>query len=72
MKKEGIQTRKRKPKNSQGPTKEPKSSKSSNQHSSSNIQQNMQSLSTSHQYASYDSGRDAAAKAILNYETGIS
>ena len=69
MKKEGIQTRKRKPKNSHGPTKEPKSSKSSN-NSSSNMQHNMQSLGSSHQYPTYDSARDAAAKAILNYETG--
>ena len=67
MKKEGIQTRKRKPKNSHGPTKEPKSSKSSN--SSSNLH-NIHSLGSSHQYPSYDSARDAAAKAILNYEQG--
>ena len=68
MKKEGIQTRKRKPKSSQGPTKEPKSAKSIS--NASHMQQNMQSLGSSHQYASYDPARDAAAKAILNYETG--
>ena len=69
MKKEGIQTRKRKPKSSQGPTKEPKSSK--NNHHSPNLQPNMQALAPSHQYASYEPARDAAAKAILNYETGM-
>ena len=69
MKKEGIQTRKRKPKSSHGPTKEPKSSKSSN--SSSNMQHNLHALGPSHQYSTYDSARDVTAKAILNYETGI-
>ena len=69
MKKEGIQTRKRKPKNSHGPTKEPKSNKICN--NSSNIQHNLQALGPSHQYSTYDSARDIAAKAILNYETGI-
>ena len=69
MKKEGIQTRKRKPKSSQGPTKEPKSSK--NNHHSPNLQPNMQALAPSHQYASYEPTREAAAKAILNYETGM-
>ena len=69
MKKEGIQTRKRKPKSSQGPTKEPKSSK--NNHHSPNLQPHMQPLAPSHQYASYEPARDAAAKAILNYETGM-
>ena len=69
MKKEGIQTRKRKPKNSQTPTKEPKATKSIS--NASNMQQNMQALGgSSHQYASYDSGRDVGAKTILNYETG--
>merc|ERR1719384_2970367 len=58
MKKEGIQTRKIKPKSSQGPTKEPKSSK--NNHHSPNLQPNMQALAPSHQYASYEPARDAA------------
>ena len=65
MKKEGIQTRKRKPKNSHGPTKEPKSAKNS-----SAIQQSIQTLGSSHQYASYDSARDVTAKAMLNYDAG--
>ena len=68
MKKEGIQTRKRKPKNSHGPTKEPKSSKNSN--NSSSLQHSMHSLGSSNQYPSYDSARDVAAKALLNYDTG--
>ena len=68
MKKEGIQTRKRKPKNSQGPMKELKSSK--NIASATNMQQNMQALVSSHQYVSYDSTRDVSAKTMLNYDAG--
>ena len=68
MKKEGIQTRKRKPKNSQGPMKELKSSK--NISSATNMQQNMQALVSSHQYVSYDSTRDVSTKTMLNYDAG--
>ena len=68
MKKEGIQTRKRKPKNSQGPMKELKSAK--NISSATNMQQNMQALVSSHQYVSYDSTRDVSAKTMLNYDAG--
>ena len=66
MKKEGIQTRKRKPKSSHNPSKEGKLTKAS-----SSLQQGMQTLSA-HQYISgYEpSDRNVESKPMLNYETG--